>query len=139
MNQISDEDRALAQGVERCTATGSDFNHAAHVQLARFYLVQHGFEEGALRFERALKGFAAHLGVPGKFHATITRAFLVLIDDGLQKSPRDEGWNGFRARQRAMLDGGSSLLSTYYTTRRLNSSKARSEFMQPDLRPLPGL
>ena len=124
-------DRELVAAVEGCMLAGADFHHADHVRLAWIYLRELPVIEGLERFTTTLKRFAAHHGAAGKYHETITWAYLLLIHERMQ---RDEGsdWEAFRAANADLFAWQPSILERYYTTRTLASSAARASFVLPD-------
>src|SRR5205085_4489655 len=62
------------------------FHHRDHVRMAWSYLREFGFAEGARRFTDANQRFATAHGKPNLYHATITWAYLVLINERMEQS-----------------------------------------------------
>jgi len=60
---------------------GADFRHRDHVRMGFEVLERHPFLEAAIAIEQALKTMAARAGAPGAYHATVTLAFLALINE----------------------------------------------------------
>ena len=56
-----------------------DFDHEAHVRVAWTMLGTADLDEALRRYPQALKRITQRLGVPEKFHATITGFLLLLI------------------------------------------------------------
>jgi hypothetical protein len=77
------------------------FGHARHVELAWLYLQTFATDEARARFCAALQRFAAHVGVPHKYDAQLTDAWLARIATHLSQ---DESWDGFAARHPELLD-----------------------------------
>ena len=87
--------------------------------------------EALARFDVALRRFATENGAAGKYHATITTAFMLLIAERLE-SARDLTWTEFAARHPELLTRQPSILSRYYDADTLTSERARRVFVMPD-------
>ncbi len=105
------------------------FDHEAHVHMGWLYAQAFEFADAIARFDSALRRLTAQLGVPGKYHATITWLFLVLINERAQPG---ESWNGFRSRNESLIRDSKTTLERYYSKERLFSDAAREHFVLPD-------
>ncbi len=105
------------------------FDHETHVYIARELILEYGQDEAGLRFARALKALTAKLEIPGKYHETITRFYVLAIAERCRLSPGAD-WKNFKARNRDLFDG--SLLRRSYSRHRLASNDARCFFVLPD-------
>jgi hypothetical protein len=66
------------------------FSHEAHLFVAWSYLQCSDLQTGTLRFTTALRRLVTKLGVPGKYHATITLFFMITIAERMHlNSPAD--------------------------------------------------
>ncbi len=110
-------------------ATLPAFSHRDHVRAAWLYLRERPFEEAHSAFGRDLGAFAAARGAGGLFHATITWAFFVLIDE--RRRP-DEPFDAFAARHPELFQREPSPLARHYTPERLASAEARARVVMPD-------
>ena len=81
------------------------------------------------RFDVALRHLTRKLGVAGKYHATITWIFLLLI---AERSHAGEDWQMFKTRNRDLIDESRNTLGRYYSEELLFSEAARKQFMLPD-------
>ena len=82
------DDPALLAQVEALALAPEAFGHREHVRLAFAALRAEGdFAAGAARFRRALLRFATAAGAPGKFHETITWAYLALVHERMHRDP----------------------------------------------------
>lgn len=111
----------------------STFDHPAHVRVAWGYVRECGLDEAARRFSQGLRSLTARLGVPEKYHDTITWFFMLLIAERHAALP-DADWETFR-RRNADLFRGSDVLRRYYSDARLHSALARRQFLLPDRGP----
>ena len=91
------------------------FHHSDHIRLALLYVQRYGMPEAGARVSDGIRQFAENAGQPGKYHHTMTIA-----------------WVRLAAR---LLDKGA--LSAYYSSELLDSEVARREWDEPDLSPLP--
>jgi hypothetical protein len=110
-----------------------DFSHEDHLRMA-FAYARRGGEDAAVRGARRIRGLAEALGVPGKYHDTMTVAWARIVarlavrssapsfEEFLEQHPQ--------LRQR-------DLLRAHYSRDLLFSAAARAAFVEPDLAPLP--
>ncbi len=105
------------------------FDHEAHVFVARELIARYGQEAACARFSRTLRALTERLGVPGKYHETITRFYVIAIAERLRRAPALD-WQAFKTANPDILDG--SLLRASYTPECLASTEARQHFMLPD-------
>ena len=128
---MSDED--FVRAFEACAIGASDFRHADHVRLAWIYLRRHPLLKAIERFRDSLQRFAAHNGVPGRYHETITWAYLLLIHERMQRDDGVGDWDRCRAVHGDLLQWNPSILERYYTRETLLSDTARRTFVLPDM------
>jgi hypothetical protein len=105
------------------------FDHEAHVYIAWLYVTTFDTAAAILRFDNALRRLTAELGVPEKYHATITWLFLLLV---AEKSREDERWERFKARNEDLFGDSKTILRRYYSEGLLSSQRAKSRFLLPD-------
>ncbi|MEM9385644.1 MAG: hypothetical protein AAGA68_11330 [Pseudomonadota bacterium] len=124
--------RSLCARFEAGTLAPDEFSHEDHVRVAFDLLQRHEFLEATARFGRGARALAARSGVPERFNATITLAFLALIRECMvQEVP---------ASAEALLQQypqltHRGLLSRWYSSARLASPLARQAFVLPDRAP----
>ena len=129
MNEHAGVDLSI-DGFERGEIDLESFDHEAHLHLAWLYLEQFPLPEALERFDAALRRLTARLGIPGKYHATITWFYLLLIGERRDGEP-GLPWNRFRIRNADLLDHGG-ILNRYYHRDTLASERARRSFILPD-------
>ncbi len=108
------------------------FDHEAHVYIAWCFVTQFALADAIARFDNALRRATVELGVPEKYHATITWFFLLLVAERVHT---DEGWQSFKARNPDLLQESKATLERYYSAERLFSDAARDHFLLPDRTP----
>lgn len=127
---LSDDE--LVGGFE--AGTLGDFPHPSHVRLTLIYLARHGVDETRRCMADGLLLFATMKGHPEKFHVTITRAWLELIDSARRLHPAARDPEALVAACPALLDKGA--LRRFYSPERLDSDDARAGWVEPDLAPI---
>jgi hypothetical protein len=123
------------------------FGHREHVRLAYAMLADLGdFGEAAVRYRRALRAFAAHVGAAGKYHETLTWAYLALVHERMFELYRERAVDPSRRDARISLDSNdllarfpdladhrSGALARYYDVRAIAASPtARAVFVLPE-------
>ena len=71
----------------------------------------------------------SRLGAEGKYHATLTWFFLLLIAD---RTEANEPWLVFRHCNEDLISDSKEILLRYYTNDYLFSARARERFVLPD-------
>jgi hypothetical protein len=125
------EDEGLVTQLEAGTLAPALFNHEAHIRIGYLYLCDGNFTSALDRMRQSLTNFTIIVGAEGKYHETITAAYLALINEHLQRDGDAGGWPGFIAQHPDLL--ASDLLSRYYDSDILKSDLARSTFVLPKL------
>ena len=104
------------------------FTHREHVRMAFEMLRRYDFPEAALYYSRALQSLTARAGAPGKFHQTITVAFLSLLAERMSGQDA-QTFEAFALAHPDLLHG--SVLERLYRPERLASAAARTTFLLP--------
>jgi hypothetical protein len=108
------------------------FNHRLHLSLAWTYLQRDGFPEGALHFRRHLRAYVVKVGAEGKYHETITWAYLALLNEELSlRSPPGETFDAMIQRRPDLLDHRNGAIARRYSRAQLDSPAARRVFLLP--------
>jgi len=106
-----------------------DFRHRDHVGIAFEALRHRDFFDAARLYAEGLRSVAKRAGVPEKFNATITWAFLSLIAERMQAEVYSDA-EDFLSQNGALLDKG--LLSAWYSPERIDSQLAHRTVLLPD-------
>lgn len=128
MNSVL-EPRLSIEQFEAGDVDAERFDHEAHVYIAWLYVQAFDLADAVARFDCALRRLTARLGVPGKYHATITWLFLVLINE---RAAQNETWGEFRTRNNDLIRDSKTTLQRYYSDTLLFSDEARQHFLLPD-------
>jgi pyridoxamine 5'-phosphate oxidase len=116
------------------SAALEEFRHADHVRAAFAYVERDGPDRALPAMLAGIRRFAAAKGDPGKFHYTLTRAWLTLIVEARARHPH--------ARTAAALLNACPLLAEqatigrFYSPEVLAQDGARAGWLEPDRAPL---
>jgi len=124
-------DDELVAGFE--AASLSAFPHADHVRLTIVYLTRHGRAETERKLFDGLRRFAIAKGVPQKFHVTMTRAWIELVEDARRQHPDARDPAALVHACPDLLDRDALL--RFYSPERLMSDDARVQWVAPDRAP----
>ncbi|MEM8817469.1 MAG: hypothetical protein AAFX56_15935 [Pseudomonadota bacterium] len=105
------------------------FGHREHVYAAWLAITRLGDRAGSDCYVSTLKALTEKLGVPEKYHETITRFYLTLIAERIRRHA-DPEWAVFEAANADLFE--RALLDRYYSTERLWSEEAHRHFLLPD-------
>lgn len=122
--------------LRRILDRGAGFSHREHIELAWCYLGEHDIEGANRVVAAAIRHVARLHGAPGKYHATITRAWVHLV--ALHRAAGDAAsFEEFIAAHPRLLD--QHLVDHHYSPGLIRSEEARTRWIDPDLRALPAL
>jgi hypothetical protein len=120
----------LVQAFEATRIDAATFRHREHLYVAWCYLRAFPFEDAAARYVRHLRRLTVTLGVPEKFHATITWAYLALMSEAMEHSP-GSGFDELMTRNPSLLDHRTGAITALYDRSLLESAEARRRFILP--------
>lgn len=124
-------DEALVAAFESTRLSGEQFSHVEHVRVAWWYLRTLPLGDALARCSIGIRRFAAAKGAAGKYHETITVAFMLVISERVAAA-RDLPWPEFAAANPDLFSRTRSVLSRYYSDEVLRSERARTSFVMPD-------
>ena len=123
-------DDELIQGFESTTLPAEQFTHEAHVRVAWWYLTHLPMLAAVAAFAEGLQRFAAAKGAAGKYHETMTVAWMLLVADRIV-APADSVWTEFAEHNPDLFVKSPSPLARYYSEACLASDRARQTFVLP--------
>lgn len=127
----------LARRFEDCTLPAAEWNHAAHLTVALWYVRRLGRDGALERIRAGLRRYVVAIGGnPAAYHETITRAWIDVIarfaaSDEARALPLAE-----QAERLIARCGDKEHLLAYYTRERLLSPEARAGWVEPDRAPI---
>jgi hypothetical protein len=125
----------LIKEFQRSAAADGSFHHAEHVRLAFECLRRLPILKALETFPAALKQFAIDRGRPKLYHATITWAHMLLIQERIARSgvsTEEQSWQQFAENNPDLLLWKDGILSRFYDEATLKSELARTIFVFPD-------
>jgi hypothetical protein len=120
----------LVDRLERCLLAKEEFHHRDHLAVAVVYLYASDLETSMDRMRSSLKRFAAHHGVTGLYHETLTRFWLLQVEQRLDRSQCLE--QSVRKVREQLND--KNLVFEYYSREQIESKEAKEIWLQPDLK-----
>jgi len=108
------------------------FDHRSHVFVAWSYLRDYDLLSSIERYRSTLKRLTRKLGVPGKYHETITWFFMIVVAERIDSEPSAD-WDAFVMRNPDLFASTPGIVQKYYSRDRLASDAARRQFLLPDL------
>jgi hypothetical protein len=112
------------------------FDHRGHLRAAWLVLRRHPLDEAVEHTCEGIRRLATRLGVPGKYHRTLSEALVRLMADGGAADPT-RAWDDFLRTNRPLVDDARAVLARHYSPERLASDAARDRFVPPDRLRLP--
>jgi hypothetical protein len=127
-------DVELTRALERGEIANENFRHVSHLHVAWVYLAESSsVQQAANKMRDTLRRFAAAAGKPQKYHETITLFWVHLLSRVRAASGREHLEEIVHANPQ-LLEKNFPL--AYYSAERLFSNKARTSWVEPDLKPL---
>lgn len=110
------------------------FGHRQHVNVTWLAVRRYGLAHARALIEDGIRRTARYQGVPQKFNATMSRAWVEAVAHHLTATP-DASFDEFAAAHPGLLD--KRLLTRHYRPTTLASPEARAGWVPPDLAPFP--
>ncbi|TDE33974.1 hypothetical protein [Actinomadura sp. 6K520] len=116
------------------TAATEHFDHRAHLHLTWLAVHRVGMPAAIGLVSEGIQRTARYAGVPQKYHATVSRAWVELVAHHAAEHATPD-FAVFIDRHPALLD--KRLLARFYRSRTLAGTQARTGWVEPDLAPFP--
>lgn len=135
-------DDELVAGFEACTLPAAEWTHRAHVRVAYCYLRRYGFDAALARLRERIQAYNASIGgedtPTSGYNETTTHALLHLI--AAVMAHYEAAFP--TADSEAFCDAHPQLMTKhvlrfFYSPSRRMDPRAKREFVEPDLTPLP--
>lgn len=124
-------DAEFLQLFEATAIEAEELSHEAHFRIAWIYLTKFKFEAALRKLTDGIQRFDNKYAGGRKYHATITRAYMLLIDRRM-KVRSHETWKEFIAENGDLLKPVDHVLLSYYRRDTLFSEEARNNYLEPD-------
>lgn len=134
--ELSASDRTFRDDFEAGRLTPDDFDHRSHVRMAYVYLAENDTETAVGLARTGLLGFLKHHGIDqSKYHETMTRAWVLAVRHFMEIGAGAGSADEFIEANPILLD--SKIMLSHYSADLLFSSRARAEFVEPDIEEIP--
>jgi hypothetical protein len=120
--------KAMLELFERGDVDPCSFRHSDHVGVAYEALMRHGFFKALQIYAQGLATLVEKAGVPEKFNATVTFAYMSVIAERMHRRPSPSA-GAFIAANPEILSG--AVLSRY-SSARLEDDLAKTIALLPD-------
>jgi hypothetical protein len=127
--------RALVRSFETCEIHPAEFKHYQHLAVALWYVAHLPYEDAGNKMRAGIQRLAAAYGKTG-YHETITIFWLRMVREFFKGAKRGESITTLANLLVQKFDD-KNLIRDYYSAELLASSKAKEEWVEPDLKPLP--
>ena len=135
---MTDDDQFLAE-FEACRWPRENWHHRQHIKLAYLYCCRYPFDAACARVRERIKAHNAAHNVPEGsnegYHETMTQAWMRLVYAVLCEYGPAETADQFFDQHPEL--GEKKTLRLFYSRELFMSPRAKSEFVEPDLAPLP--
>jgi hypothetical protein len=134
VNQHRDTPSEFDSLVAQVMSDAGRFGHREHLQLTWLSVRRHGVPATVDMIGEGLRGTTRYQGVPQKYNATVSRAWVELVGHHAAEH-REDDFPAFLARNPALLD--KRLLIRFYHATTLATERARAGWIEPDRTPFP--
>jgi hypothetical protein len=132
--KTEEEIRTLVESFEACSFHPSEFRHYQHLTVALWYVCNLPFEQATDKVTRGIRRLAETYGKTG-YHETITLFWLRVVSCFVAERKNLALPELANALIEHCVD--KNLISRHYSADLLASPKAKAEWVEPDLAPLP--
>jgi hypothetical protein len=115
-------------------AEAERFGHRQHIHLTWLAVRRYGTAEAVDLVSDGIQGTARYAGVPQKYNATVSTAWVELVGHHADESDAAD-FDSFANRHPELLD--KKLLTRFYRPATLAGAPARTGWVEPDLAPFP--
>lgn len=120
----------LTDSFENLAINPANFGHVDHVGVAYVMLTRYDFISAMYKYSCNIDIIATSAGVPKKFNVTITLALISIISERMKTTKHDDVCD-FIDRNQDLITNNP--LKEFYSTKRLQSDRARTMFLLPDI------
>lgn len=133
--KTDDEIRALVSAFEACSFHPSEFGHYQHLTVALWYVWHLSPDKASAQMTKGIRRLAETYGKMG-YHETITRFWLRIVANFVAEHRANVT---LRETANALIDccNEKDLIGQFYSAELLATDKAKTEWVEPDLKPLP--
>ncbi len=127
-------DREFLRAFHDSTLSSEDFRHRGHLRLAWLVLTRHSLEEALPLLSGGIRQYASSKGASGTYNDTLTQFWIRIVNHAIQTNPSTQDFEQFINTFPILLD--KQLPLNHWRRETLDGKRARSDWLEPDLRPL---
>lgn len=131
--------KSLIFAFENCTLPRSEWSHKAHLTVALWYLIRHDEQEAINRIRQGIQRYNAAMGIKttaeGGYHETLTLFWVRMVSHYLLVTEEKSSILKMAIALSHTYNNKHSPLQ-YYSRNLLMSWEARTNWVEPDLKPL---
>ncbi len=124
----------LVRAFETCELNPAEFKHGQHLTVALWYVVQLPFDEASEKMRAGIKKLASAHGASA-YHETITLFWLAIVREFCASARSAESISSLANRLAANYQ--KDFIYEFYSRELLSSAEAKSEWIAPDIKPMP--
>ena len=132
---MSDAD--FLRAFESCALTRAEWTHQAHVRMAWLYLSREPLDIALPKIRDGIQKLNQSHGNVIGYHETITAVYTRLILAGINAMPPQATFAEFCAAHPELLDREARVFLRHYRKETIQSQRAREEYVEPEIEPLP--
>ena len=132
--EVPDSSRVFDELMAEVTASAGAFGHREHVHLTWLAVRRVRMPAAVALVSNGIQSTARYAGAPQKYHVTVSRAWVELVAHHAAEHDHPD-FAAFAERNPALLD--KRLLTRFYRSTTLASTRARAGWVEPDLAPFP--
>ncbi len=130
---LTADDRSFLAAFDACSV--DPFGHRQHLRVVWLLLGSYPLALAIDRLCAGLRALVAHMGVPERYHETLTWAYALLVNEGRAALPVGHTFADFEAANPELFADGLGVVRRHYSQERLDSAAARRRFVLPDRAP----
>ena len=131
---VTPEDDAFVDAFHSGRIANQNFHHRDHLRLAWVEIRRLGLERASDTVTNGIRHFATEHGSADRYHDTMTRFWLRVVNLGLSRHP-DLTFDELLAAEPHLID--KSLPFKHWSHAAMASDSAKRQWVEPDLRPIP--
>jgi len=127
-------DPEFLRAFHESTLSSGDFRHLGHLRLAWLVLRRHSLEDALQIVSLGIRQYANSKGAGGMYNETLTQFWIRIVNHAIQAHPSAQEFEQFIDTFPILLD--KQLPFHHWRRETLGGSRARSNWLEPDWRPL---
>lgn len=119
---------------ENCLLDPAVFDHESHLRLVWLQIKKLGLPEARINVQHQIQNFVKHVGAEEKYHKTLTITAIEIVNHFMTKQT-SETFKEFIIEFPELKNNFKELIDNHYSFDIFKSTKAKKEYLEPDLLP----